>query len=175
MTGETPVSIQPAARPRRRLALLGLARDHRGRPCRVRAGGPIIRNGRQRDAQGRRKVMAAPIWRWEVAVATLPFVFVGLAILSGRVPGLSLSMPVRVPFQIAVTLLGVFGLQALFASLAAYFGLLRRYEAVFVEKRAEAGDCGACGYSLAEIPVQSDGCKVCPECGAAWKAGGINA
>jgi len=114
-------------------------------------------------------VTAAPIWRWEVAVATLPLALVGLAVLSGRVPGVSLSMPARIPVQIVVTLLAVFGLQALFASLAAYFGLLGRYEAVYVDKRAETGDCGACGYGLAEIPAEPDGCKVCPECGAAWR------
>jgi hypothetical protein len=34
---------------------------------------------------------------------------------------------------------------------------------------AAAGACGACGTMLDTIPVQSDGCRVCPECGAAWK------
>ncbi|HYF14789.1 MAG TPA: hypothetical protein VD971_06925 [Phycisphaerales bacterium] len=27
---------------------------------------------------------------------------------------------------------------------------------------------GACGFMLGMIPVQSDGCQVCPECSAAW-------
>jgi hypothetical protein len=31
------------------------------------------------------------------------------------------------------------------------------------------GLCAACGYSLAEISTQQDGCRVCPECGAAWR------
>lgn len=31
------------------------------------------------------------------------------------------------------------------------------------------GVCAACGYSIAEIEPQQDGCAVCPECGAAWK------
>ncbi|MBL8760788.1 MAG: hypothetical protein JNL50_05735 [Phycisphaerae bacterium] len=30
------------------------------------------------------------------------------------------------------------------------------------------GFCGQCGYSLRELPVQSDACIVCSECGAAW-------
>lgn len=30
------------------------------------------------------------------------------------------------------------------------------------------GFCGQCGYSLRELPLQSDGCVVCSECGAAW-------
>lgn len=34
---------------------------------------------------------------------------------------------------------------------------------------AAHGFCGACGYSLRELPLQSDGCIVCAECGAAWR------
>ena len=29
--------------------------------------------------------------------------------------------------------------------------------------------CPSCGYRLADLPVQADGCTVCPECGAAWR------
>jgi hypothetical protein len=31
------------------------------------------------------------------------------------------------------------------------------------------GRCPACMYSLAELPAESDGCTVCPECGGAWR------
>jgi hypothetical protein len=31
------------------------------------------------------------------------------------------------------------------------------------------GVCAACGYSLCELEPQDDGCRVCPECGCAWK------
>lgn len=30
------------------------------------------------------------------------------------------------------------------------------------------GCCLACGYALRGVPEQTDGCTVCPECGAAW-------
>lgn len=30
------------------------------------------------------------------------------------------------------------------------------------------GYCPSCTYRLLEVPPQSDGCVVCPECGAAW-------
>lgn len=30
------------------------------------------------------------------------------------------------------------------------------------------GRCAACGYGLEQIEAASDGCRVCPECGAAW-------
>ncbi len=29
--------------------------------------------------------------------------------------------------------------------------------------------CGACGYSLTGLNNAPDGCRVCPECGAAWR------
>lgn len=31
--------------------------------------------------------------------------------------------------------------------------------------------CGGCNYPLVKLPVERDGCRVCPECGAAWKVG----
>jgi len=33
------------------------------------------------------------------------------------------------------------------------------------------GQCLACGYSIAGLEPQDDGCRVCPECGAAWRFG----
>ncbi|HEX8876644.1 MAG TPA: hypothetical protein VF777_07840 [Phycisphaerales bacterium] len=33
----------------------------------------------------------------------------------------------------------------------------------------EASRCPACSYPLEGVPVESDRCRVCPECGAAWK------
>lgn len=30
--------------------------------------------------------------------------------------------------------------------------------------------CGSCGYPLDGLSVEEDGCRVCPECGAAWRA-----
>ena len=36
------------------------------------------------------------------------------------------------------------------------------------------GRCAGCGYLLADLPTEEDGCIVCPECNAAWKADRIN-
>lgn len=33
----------------------------------------------------------------------------------------------------------------------------------------ELGRCPACQYSLASLEPATDGCTVCPECGAAWR------
>lgn len=32
-----------------------------------------------------------------------------------------------------------------------------------------AGMCASCGYDLLATESESDGCRVCPECGAAWR------
>ena len=32
-----------------------------------------------------------------------------------------------------------------------------------------SGICPACAYWIAGVPPESDGCTVCPECGAAWR------
>lgn len=29
--------------------------------------------------------------------------------------------------------------------------------------------CGGCNYPLVKLPVERDGCRVCPECGGAWR------
>ncbi len=34
---------------------------------------------------------------------------------------------------------------------------------------AAAGWCPACGYELHSAKVEQDGCRVCPECGGAWR------
>lgn len=31
------------------------------------------------------------------------------------------------------------------------------------------GHCASCGYALAILPTEADGCTVCPECGSAWR------
>ena len=35
-----------------------------------------------------------------------------------------------------------------------------------------AGLCASCGYDLTEVEAEGDGCRVCPECGAAWRQPG---
>lgn len=34
------------------------------------------------------------------------------------------------------------------------------------------GLCPACGYTLKELPIAPDGCRVCPECSGAWRRRG---
>lgn len=38
--------------------------------------------------------------------------------------------------------------------------------------RRSAGLCAACGYDLGDVPEEGeDPCRVCPECGSAWRIG----
>jgi hypothetical protein len=34
---------------------------------------------------------------------------------------------------------------------------------------AALGHCPSCAYGLFDLPVDADGCVVCPECGGAWR------
>lgn len=36
-------------------------------------------------------------------------------------------------------------------------------------QRLTLGRCGACAHPIASLSSQTDGCTVCPECGAAWR------
>lgn len=47
----------------------------------------------------------------------------------------------------------------------------RRRVSLRAAAAVELGFCGGCGYGLSELVAEEDGCVVCPECGAAWRAG----
>ena len=36
-------------------------------------------------------------------------------------------------------------------------------------ERVSIGSCGGCKYLLTSLQNETDGCTLCPECGAAWK------
>ncbi|MEX2219225.1 MAG: hypothetical protein WD749_10760 [Phycisphaerales bacterium] len=57
---------------------------------------------------------------------------------------------------------------------AAWILVVRRLIQPWFERTAltamvTAGFCPSCGYGLAELNPEPDGCRVCPECGAAWR------
>lgn len=51
--------------------------------------------------------------------------------------------------------------------------VLRPMNVMYVRWRARAivaiGRCPSCGYELSQLPIEADGCVICPECGAAWR------
>jgi len=46
---------------------------------------------------------------------------------------------------------------------------MRCSDALVAPRLLRSEYCPSCGYSLAEVPPEPDGCSVCPECGAAWR------
>ncbi|MBS0195968.1 MAG: hypothetical protein JSR77_04345 [Planctomycetes bacterium] len=44
-----------------------------------------------------------------------------------------------------------------------------RSRTLHAARRLVAGLCAACEYNIAQVPAAPDGCRACPECGAAWK------
>lgn len=72
-----------------------------------------------------------------------------------------------------VWLVGLFLMMMVFATLMIRVrqrGHTRRIVATLLYM----GRCPSCAYSPAGVPVQPDGCVICPECAAAWKASRLN-
>jgi hypothetical protein len=53
-----------------------------------------------------------------------------------------------------------------------YYAVIhRRAPAIAIGRCVAWGICPACGYPLTGAAIEDDGCRVCPECGAAWRSG----
>lgn len=98
---------------------------------------------------------------------------IALGILVGVV-GVALLTPAF--FMPHAVILWMYGLPAMTGSVLIVWAAMRfrpRMPPVDAEALATAvgaeGICAACGYRLDDLPVEDDGCVVCPECGAAWK------
>ena len=146
-------------------------RDHRGQPIRLRASGPIV--GRvKRGLTTRPKIYAVPAWRMDFGLIALGLSGVFFVFAFWFVPRLGLGLAWRIPTQTVGMLLLVFAGQALIANMLVRLGRLGRFESIYITQRLENGACGACGFGLREIPAGEDGCRMCPECGAAWVISG---
>lgn len=62
-----------------------------------------------------------------------------------------------------------FALTGLGSSALTLSFLRREFRAETVPLLLARERCASCGYTIAGAPRQSDGCVICPECGAAWK------
>ena len=69
----------------------------------------------------------------------------------------------------AVTVLVVIGLLVAYARMTGGFAD-RRAAKLCLSRRL----CPSCGYTLDGLTPEADGCRVCPECGAAWKVAEYN-
>lgn len=60
-------------------------------------------------------------------------------------------------------------LPTLFGILVSPFFALRVAPGPYCYRRLLLQRCPSCDFSLMEITPEADGCKVCPECGGAWR------
>lgn len=71
--------------------------------------------------------------------------------------GLLVFSPVYVPLMMLLMISG-----------RGLFGIGRSLAGDVIAAMLARMRCPACGYDLSRSPVESDGCRQCPECGAAW-------
>lgn len=61
----------------------------------------------------------------------------------------------------------------LFLAVIAWIAMHACYHRLLIPELARAklrrGKCASCSYPVADLQPATDGCTVCPECGAAWK------
>lgn len=91
---------------------------------------------------------------WVAVLAALAMILAGIAIASGLPPLAALIFAAGVPIAAAILLM-------------VYHG--KRLARLLRLTLVSAGRCAQCAYSLADLEPESDGCCVCPECGAAWR------
>lgn len=121
----------------------------------------IARGARERGVSSVRYGSATwPLAMVQGRVAIVLFVGMGLFVV------LQLAIGDLEPLALRV------GLTVLFVAL--YTILSRAMMAARVHAAVRAagmnlGLCPACGYPIAEIEPQEDMCRVCPECGGAWR------
>jgi hypothetical protein len=126
-------------------------RDHRGGLYDVRrAGSSIVPHG-----------LASRMITWAVCMP-IPVFFSYRAWARAGTAGLPLSFWER--WLAPITLLTI-----VILCLVGFAAELPRARRKRGEEMAAQGRCGACGYGLGSVPPGEDGCRLCPECGSAWR------
>ena len=145
--------------------------DHREQPIRFRSNGPVVGQLRHAANDGGPKIFAVPVWRADVGLAALFASGVLFATAFVVSPRFGWGFHGRIAIQVLGTLSLIFAGQALIANLMLKLGILRQFELIYITQRLERNECGACGFSLDGLSGSPDGCRRCPECGAAWRTG----
>ncbi len=84
----------------------------------------------------------------------------------GGVPTLALAMHTTLPAVLAWPL--ILGMIAGIVLLAITLVRAMR-KSLHASAWLALGLCPGCAYRISDIQAESDGCRVCPECGAAWQ------
>lgn len=146
----------------------GTTTDDRGERREVVSAARLFEDARMNDPAFaavvervlRLKTSGMKLWKTVAIAVAAAIVFTAVALL------LRFSVGVRLPVWMGGA---VPGLAISFLSL----WYLRRFEKQGAPEIARIlladGLCACCGYTLADIPEDADGCVVCPECGGAWR------
>lgn len=158
--------IKPQHRSRSRVL------DDRGRPIRARAAGwgparthsDELTRARSREVERSFSRTGAPIVRatfFALLLAT-PF-FMLPAIVSPYLVRWLQSTGNLVWLIPLSALLGIIG------PLVMMLTLRRLMLPRLVRAYVDYGFCGSCGFVIRDLKPEADGCRVCPECGSAWR------
>jgi hypothetical protein len=139
--------------------------DHRGSRCRVNHG-----RGEEFDEDDDSESSRVD-WGFTIPlVGCLGFLSVGACALTAlaitAITTLSHQAPIVGPIAIAALVGGayiVYMLRRRRRTLRAMEA--HRLSIVWLAR----GQCPGCGYSLVGLIAEADGCRVCPECGGAWR------
>lgn len=143
---------------------------------------------RSRDDRGRRARVAmfvpAPLGaRWPLVSVALGTLVVAVYLLASRA-----GASVLIMLTLTACMLGLLGFGGPFAAFLILFtpvasililvavnsltslGVLAGEARETLRSRwIEASRCPACSYHMEGVPIEADRCRVCPECGGAWK------
>ena len=101
----------------------------------------------------------------------VPLCVIGLGVLISFITGMTQANAKTTGQYMAA---GFFIVLLMLLSLLVVFGsarAARRLWGHFSRDCGAAGLCAACGYGIEQAPVDDeDGCRICPECGGAWRA-----
>ncbi len=146
--------------------------DDRGRPVRATAAGwgpsrkhsDELTRARARQIERSFSQSGAPVKRVTLiaTLVSMPFFILPAVSIPFIVPVLLRHANAywAIPIGLVVGILG---------PLAMMFVLRRLMLPRLVRAYVADGFCGSCGFTIRGLEPEADGCRVCPECGCAWR------
>ncbi len=146
--------------------------DDRGQPVRAKAAGwgparkhsDELTRARAREIERSFSRSGAPVKR-VTAIATL------LAMPFFLLPALAVPflVPVMMRHGIAMWTIPLGAALGILGPLVMMLVLRRLMLPRLVRAYVADGFCGSCGFTIRDLQPEEDACRVCPECGSAWR------
>lgn len=152
-------------------------KDHRGRSCRVHPGrGAAATSGSapapaEGDAALDEHARPGVDWSFTLPlIGCLGFIGAGACVMSAlgyaALSTLTKQAPILPPLVLAFVVAGLYVAWAFWRRrVLQRRGLAQHHAQAWLAR----GRCPGCGYSLRGLQPAGDGCRVCPECGGAWR------